>query len=255
MKHKHLQPHEFREEAIELFRLARDVPDLIKRLQKIKCHPCLCAVSEELITYWHQQEICCHELTGCYNIDGQWQYTWPNIDHDIRIIVQGVSQLPSANEDDNQQQPSTFTQTKTTNTMPLFINRQEGVIHNYDHCTIYQGLPQNAPQPSANTPSTPTTTDHIMDFAQLFTINYREKRKDDFENMLAILHQQHSDIDRARFALAIYQSNNLLPATRPATFKTWMNKCNQLLQWNIQTEYKPYQLEPNETTQQLMLWL
>ena len=61
-------------------------------------------------------------------------------------------------------------------------------------------------------------------------------------------------LERLKF-LAIYQSNNLLPATRPATFKTWMNKCNQLLQWNIQTEYKPYQLEPNETTQQLMLWL
>lgn len=158
MSHQHLQPHEAQEEMREIFRRARDVPDMIQRLQKIKCRSCLQAVVNALKTYWHQQERLCHPLTGYYNISGQWLCTWHTIDQDLEILIH-----LTADQEQTTQQPPTNTTiqatTKTTTTMSLFVNRHEGTIHHneYHNCTIYQT------PPTPTEPERTTTTQPIED--------------------------------------------------------------------------------------------
>jgi hypothetical protein len=76
------------QEAKDLFMRAKSIPDLIRRLQKIKDPQIRVQIAEELKTYWHRQEKLCHDKTGYYNSCGQWQYAWPSIDSDLATLVQ-----------------------------------------------------------------------------------------------------------------------------------------------------------------------
>ena len=109
---------------------------------------------------------------------------------------------------------------------------------------------QPTPQP---TQATPTRT--IESFASMFTFGYCERRKNDFENMLALIQEpQWEPKDRARFALAIYQSDNLVPKTKPNTFKEWYQICCETFGWE-QGNYEPRKLTDNKATQQIKAYL
>lgn len=109
---------------------------------------------------------------------------------------------------------------------------------------------QPSPQP---TQTTPTRT--LESFAKMFTFGYYERRKNDFENMLALIQEpQWEPKDRARFALAIYQSDNLVPKTKPNTFKEWYQICCETFGWE-QGNYEPRKLTDNKATQQIKAYL
>lgn len=111
-------------------------------------------------------------------------------------------------------------------------------------------IAQHSPQP---TQATPTRT--IESFASMFTFGYCERRKNDFENMLALIQEpQWEPKDRARFALAIYQSDNLIPKTKPNTFKEWYLICCETFGWE-QGNYEPRKLTDNKATQQIKAYL
>lgn len=109
---------------------------------------------------------------------------------------------------------------------------------------------QPAPQP---TQAPPTRT--LESFAKMFTFGYYERRKNDFENMLALIQEpQWEPKDRARFALAIYKSDNLMPKTKPNTFKEWYQICCETFSWE-QGNYEPRKLTDNKATQQIKAYL
>lgn len=109
---------------------------------------------------------------------------------------------------------------------------------------------QPAPQP---TQAPPTRT--LESFAKMFTFGYYERRKNDFENMLALIQEpQWEPKDRARFALAIYKSDNLMPKTKPNTFKEWYQICCETFGWE-QGNYEPRKLTDNKATQQIKAYL
>lgn len=106
-------------------------------------------------------------------------------------------------------------------------------------------------QPSTQAPPTRT----LESFAKMFTFGYYERRKNDFENMLALIQEpQWEPKDRARFALAIYQSDNLVPKTKPNTFKEWYQICCETFGWE-QGNYEPRKLTDNKATQQIKAYL
>jgi hypothetical protein len=106
-------------------------------------------------------------------------------------------------------------------------------------------------------PEIETKVQSMLDeFSMLFTFGYRERRKSDFDNMLSLLQDtSYSDKDRARFALAIYQSDNLVPRTKPATFQAWYDTCCRTWGWNTEKTYEPRKLTPNEATRQIEMYL
>ena len=113
-----------------------------------------------------------------------------------------------------------------------------------------EDIAQPAPQPSQTTP-----TRTLESFAKMFTFGYFERRKNDFENMLALIQEpQWEPKDRARFALAIYQSDNLIPKTKPNTFKEWYQICCETFGWE-QGNYEPRKLTDNKATQQIKAYL
>ena len=111
-------------------------------------------------------------------------------------------------------------------------------------------IAQHSPQP---TQAPPTRT--LESFASMFTFGYYERRKNDFENMLALIQEpQWEPKDRARFALAIYKSDNLMPKTKPNTFKEWYQICCETFGWE-QGNYEPRKLTDNKATQQIKAYL
>ena len=113
---------------------------------------------------------------------------------------------------------------------------------------------QHSSQPSPKpTQTTPTRT--LESFAKMFTFGYYERRKNDFENMLALIQEpQWESKDRARFALAIYKSDNLMPKTKPNSFKEWYQICCETFGWE-QGNYEPRKLTDNKATQQIKAYL
>ena len=229
MLHQHLQPHEAQEEMREIFRRARDVPDMIQRLQKIKCRSCLQAVVNALKTYWHQQERLCHPLTGYYNISGQWLYAWHTIDQDLEILIH-----LTADQEQTTQQPPTNTTiqttTKTTTTMSRFVNRHEGTIHHneYHNCTINYGVEPTTTQlqSTANQNDLPSAPDLLcLDRHSISVIERKIKEAIEVPtktkacaNLYALqregyinLDQYRSDEERAQ-ALNRYQTTHIFCA-------------------------------------------
>jgi len=92
--------------------------------------------------------------------------------------------------------------------------------------------------------------------AQYLTVAYRDKRKGDYENMLSIIHQSSwTDKDHARFALAIYNANILVPRTKPHTFSEWYQLFCNMFGFTYHKDYEPGKLTPNEATRQIELYL
>jgi len=110
-----------------------------------------------------------------------------------------------------------------------------------------------SPTPSSS-PNSPIASSPSFD--QYLTVAYRDKRKGDYENMLSVIRQSSwSDKDRARFALAVYNANILVPRTRPQNFSDWYQIFCDLFGFTYHKDYEPGKLTPNEATRQIELYL
>ena len=144
--------------------------------------------------------------------------------------------------------------------VPNVINHFNAPIGQYvqyqhiEHMTIGSDASvqvASSPQPTpTQAPIAP-----IEAFANMFIIGYRERRKSEFESMLALIQEpQWKPKDNARFALAIYQSDNLIPRTKPHTFKEWYRICCETFGWE-QGNYEPCKLTPNDATRKIEMYL
>lgn len=104
-----------------------------------------------------------------------------------------------------------------------------------------------------NEPS-PTNPD-LEKFEKLFIFKYRGTV--DYEQLMSLIQnpEYNKDKDRARFALAIYNSDKLLCQYRTNTFRKWLKFCDELFNWNLKTFYDPIKLTPNELTTKIAKYL
>lgn len=114
-------------------------------------------------------------------------------------------------------------------------------------------------QPVSSEPQQPTNKEEtkIEEFLQLFTLPY-QKRKEDCRKLIELLTQDGwAKKDRARFALAMYQSGNVaLMRENINTFVDWWRVCCDMLGWEgADSPYKISQLTPNKATKQISLYL
>lgn len=260
-------------EVQDLLRHAESPIDILQTINKIQCPYYRKAIVSIIPYHWHQMELYGIEPAVYNDFDGQWRITWSNIDFDMRRIVKQAN--AEIVEIEQKQRETISPKTHITNhpnhqtTMPLIIQKQEGNITNnqYENCVFYYGTtPQEMPTQQAHTPvaedimpvqETPATatSGSLEAFAAMFTFAYSGRRKNDFENMLALIQEpQWENKDRARFALAIYESGNLIPKTRPTSFKKWYQICCNTFGWK-QGDYEPRKLTDNEATRQIKIYL
>ena len=259
-------------EVRDLLRHAESPIDILHTINKIQCPYYRKAFAILVPPQWHSMEQNGKEPAVYPDSDGQWRITWLNIDSDIKRIIKNANAEQVEIEQKLTETISTLnTQHSTLNSksMPLIIQKQEGNITNnqYENCVFYYGTtPQEMPTQQAHTPvaeeimpvqETPATapSGSLEAFAAMFTFAYSERRKNDFENMLALIQEpQWENKDRARFALAIYESGNLIPKTRPTSFKKWYQICCNTFGWK-QGDYEPRKLTNNEATRQIKIYL
>ena len=152
-----------------MLRHADSPMDIIHSINKIQCPYYRKAIATLIPPNWHEMERLGKEPAVFLDSEGDWRITWINIDSDIGRIIKkaNAEQVELENQTPNYSRLSTTspTQPSTPNasTMPLFINKHEGIInHNeYHNCTIYQGVatPQNAteaPQTDSSQPIAPS---------------------------------------------------------------------------------------------------
>ena len=91
---------------------------------------------------------------------------------------------------------------------------------------------------------------------QYLTYCYREKRKSDYENMLSVIHDsQWTDKDRARFALAIYESQDMVPRYKPSSFQEWYRIFCAIFSFKYHSDYDKNKLKPNNATRAIEIYL
>lgn len=262
----------YRQEAQNLFERARSVPNLIRCLRKINDPPTLIKVVEELKKYWHRQQRACHELTGYANGDGQWLPTWPTIDEDLNNIIElakDSSDTPCETTTPSYQ-PTTQTNKKPT-TMPKktsinITNHFYGSIGQHidhidsQHVTFDKDMNmqiQQVNQQHLHTTPEPSPTPDLDKFRALLTVPYLNRKRECEAMIELITREGYNKKDRARMALALYQSGNVaLKREHITTFRQWWRICCQLLHWEgADTPYKESQLTPNQTTKNIELYL
>lgn len=94
-------------------------------------------------------------------------------------------------------------------------------------------------------------------FRSLLTVPYLN-RKRECDAMLDLITQDGwSKKDRARFALALYESGNVaLKREHISTFAQWYDICRELLGWGTdKLAYRRHELTPNEATDKIKMYL
>lgn len=270
-------------EVQELLCHSESPMDIIHYLNRIQCPYYRKALAAMVSPNWHQMERNGKEPAVYYDFDGQWRRTWMNVDEDMRAIIkqanceQAEREIAQQEKTRTENKPQNTHPEQTNTTMPLIVQKHEGTINNteYNNCTfIYGAAPQTYPQPAKETivadivPVAEAAAPHSKDvaierkvdveaFKSLLTIPYRN-RKEDCQHMLELLTQVgYSKKDRARMALALYQSGHVaLKREHITTFKQWYTTCCELLGWdNGGTCYKESQLTPNAVSKQIALYL
>lgn len=119
-------------------------------------------------------------------------------------------------------------------------------IHDNKDCTIITAE-HGHKQPTVS------TNESLDDY---LTVAYRERQKNNYQHILSIIQDtKWNDKDRARFALALYNSHVMIPANKPKTFRQWyLTFCN-IFRFEFHADYTPGKLTPNEGTKQLELYL
>jgi hypothetical protein len=98
---------------------------------------------------------------------------------------------------------------------------------------------------------------NIEGFRALLTVPYL-RRESDCKQMLALITEPAwNNKDRARFALALYESGHVaLQRENIRTFASWCHTCCDLLGWdNAVAKYRPSELTPNNATAKIKLYL
>jgi hypothetical protein len=141
-------------EVQDLLRHSMNPFDIMHYINDIACPYYRKALAILVPPKWHSMEQEGKEPAIFEDLDGYRRITWINIESDIGRIVKkaNAEQVDLENQTPNYSRLSTTTDTQPStpnaSTMPLFINKHEGIInHNeYHNCTIYQGVatPQNA---------------------------------------------------------------------------------------------------------------
>jgi hypothetical protein len=262
----------YRQEARNLFDRARGVPDIMQCLQKINDPPTLNKVVEELKKYWHRQERACHELTGYSNGDGQWIPTWPTIDEDLNNIIELVSE----SSDTPCETPTTSYQpTKRTTKKPTTMPKKTAInITNHFYGSIGQHIDhidsqyvnfdkdmnmqiRQVNQQHLHTTPEPSPTLDIEKFRALLTVPYLNRKRECEAMIELITREGYNKKDRARMALALYQSGNVaLKREHITTFRQWWRICCELLHWEgASVCYRTAELTPNELTKQILSYM
>jgi hypothetical protein len=212
------------------------------------------------------------------DMDGYYISTWLNIDSDIGRIIKKAN----AEQVELEQTPKTSETPKTSKTfptMPLIIKGDPQVINHYEgahyeNCTFINGTPTTQ-SPIADSPITlspdclitslpdnPLPIDNrqspdLDKFRSLLTVPYLN-RKRECEAMLELITRDgYNKKDRARMALAPYQSGNVaLKREHITTFRQWWRICCELLLWDgADTCYRTTELTENELTKQILSYM
>ena len=268
------QPSSIEQEVEELFARARSIPDIIRRLQKINDPKARINITQELKDYWHTQEKLCHDKTGYHNSCGQWQYTWPTIDTDLATVIQQAKQqttpkptIPTTIKPTTPKTPTTMPKKSTVHITNNFYGSIGQHIDHIDtqHVTFDKDMNmhiehvQHQHQPSTPSPSTTANTPSpdLDKFRSLLTIPYLNRKRECEAMLEFITRPGYNKKDRARFALALYQSGNVaLQREHIATFRQWCRICCELLGWDPTTaNYNISELKANDATRQIKIYL
>ena len=101
-------------------------------------------------------------------------------------------------------------------------------------------------------------TAEAIDLFPYFTIGFRERQRDLFENMLSVIRDPRWDEnkDHARHALAIYTNQHaLVPRLKPKTFSKWYQLFCRYFGFEYTDNYNPAKLTPNDATRAIELYL
>ena len=116
-------------------------------------------------------------------------------------------------------------------------------------------VPVEQQEPTAT--AEPAPEPNLEKFRSLLTVPYLN-RKRECDAMIDLITQDGwSKKDRARFALALYESGNVaLKREHISTFALWYDICRELLGWGTdKLAYRRHELTPNEATDKIKLYL
>ena len=145
---KKMTSKKIKTEVKDLIQRSDSVPIILRHLVRIACPQHRIAMAEELKRQWHILEEQGDEKAIYQTANGQYTLIWPEADNTINHIIQETEEETTTEPAEpadpttiDQQTNNTQTTTKTPTTMPIIVHKQEGTIHNYDHCTIYTTAP------------------------------------------------------------------------------------------------------------------
>ena len=244
--------------------------DIIHYINDIHCPYHRKALALLVPPQWHSMEQDGTPPAIFEDMDGYQRITWLNIDSDIRRIIKKAN--AEQVELENQTTPQ---ETLNTQPMPLIIKGDPQVINHYEgahyeNCTFINGTPTTQ-SPIVDNPitlspdclitSSPdnliTPSPDIDKFRSLLTVPYLN-RKRECEAMLELITRDgYNKKDRARMALALYQSGNVaLKREHITTFRQWWRICCELLLWEgADTCYRTAELTENELTKQILSYM
>lgn len=258
--------------------------DIIHYINDIHCPYHRKALALLVPPQWHSMEQDGTHPAIFEDMDGYLRITWLNIDSDIRRIIKkaNAEQVELENQTTPQEtlnpQPSYTSsasdrsseseiRTLNTQTMPLIIKGDPQVINHYEgahyeNCTFINCTPTTQ-SPIDDSPITLspdcliTSSPDIDKFRSLLTVPYLNRKRECEAMIELITREGYNKKDRARMALALYQSGNVaLKREHITTFRQWCRICCERLGWDPSTaNYNINELKPNEITRQIKLYL
>lgn len=150
------------QEILHMLQANISPPDIVRTIMS---EPCPYRQEELTLALQH----CWRELENTfderavYQIDDQWGSRWPTIQDTIHTLLQ---QARTAQLATTPTIPTTTQIVKPTKpiTMAFIINKQEGTINNYDHCTFYT----TKHQPSSRTQNQETEVEEVPTIPAFF---------------------------------------------------------------------------------------
>ena len=281
---KKMTSKKIKTEVKDLIQRSDSVPIILRHLVRIACPQHRIAMAEELKRQWHILEEQGDEKAIYQTANGQYTLIWPEADNTINHIIQETEEEttteptepaePTDPTTTNQQTNNTQTTTKTPTTMPKkstvnITNHFYGNIGQHiDHIdTQHVSFDKDMNMQIANVnhqhltptpaPSAPAPTRDLEKFRSLLTVPYLN-RKRECETMIELLTQDHwNKKDRARMALALYQSGNVaLKREHITTFRQWWQICCELLGWEgANACYRTAELTENNLTKQILAYM
>lgn len=209
-----------------------------------------------------------------YQINDQWVYKWPTMQDTIHSLLQRARNAqtkpkptnpPTTNLPTTPQTPTTMPKKSTVNITNHFYGNIGQHIDHIDTQHVSFDKDMNMQIAKVNhqhltptpAPSAPAPTRDLEKFRSLLTVPYLN-RKREYEAMIELLTQDHwNKKDRARMALALYQSGNVaLKREHITTFRQWWQICCELLGWEgANACYRIAELTENNLSKQILAYM